>query len=98
MQGTEERETASEGGGELKELTETPVFKRRKKEENWRKTQQAKDRKMTLHFICSLRDDTGKILWRLRNRNGENVVEIIPELELKAGGENAAGSACFGLH
>lgn len=34
MQGTEERETASEGGGELKELTETPVFKTRKKGEN----------------------------------------------------------------
>lgn len=34
MRGTEEHDTASEGGRQLKELTETPVFKTRKKEDN----------------------------------------------------------------
>lgn len=34
MRGTEEHDTASAGGGQLKELTETPVLKTRKKEEN----------------------------------------------------------------
>lgn len=39
MQGTEEHGVAFEGDGELKDLTETPLFKEKKKED-WRKTWQ----------------------------------------------------------